>query len=351
MRNYKYVPSLVLFLVAIILFMFSSVPSWVPIVLLVLGIILIFVAGWGAILFSRANKLVAQRKEGWAEKSSELYERSLKKGLPDQFSIVAATMVLQYGDIEIGKSELEKLTKSKTLKIRSNAYNCLGMYYWAKKDVKKAIELSLKARELGLKDRNLYINLCTYYIYLGDIHSFRLMFKECFSYKLQSVPIVDLHAQYLILSKNYERAGGFLKTIFDTESPNYADPFLHYALIFLHYGKVDTAIKYLKEAVSKCQFSNTSLIPKDFLEKAISLLEDSDTKWRAAIAFSENEASLMNGLMPEIKERLESVPVFDEIPNFKTESITKEDLDEVDENDIDTSITQEDEEWLKSHSS
>ncbi len=350
MRKYKYIPALVSFLVAIVLFMIRPIPRWIGLIFMGIGLIFLIYAGHGSVLFAKANKRLTERKEGWKESAAELYKKALNAGLPQEFAILSATMLIQYGDMERGKEELEALTKSKTAKIRSNAYNSLGMYYWAKRDLDKAISMSLKAKEIGLKDRNIYINLGTYYLYVGKMHEFSLLLKECYTYSLQSTPIFDLHAEYLIIEGDWERAGGFLKSIFDKERPAYVDPYLHFAVVYLHYGKCDEAIKVLKDAKKNCSSNNTSLLKDGVLDRIIKLLEDDDTRWRAAIAFDRERETLFRGEIPPLDESLREVPIFPELPKFKKESIKQEDMDAVDENDVNTNITEDDEKWLERHS-
>lgn len=306
-------------------------------------------ASKGTMTFSKANRIISQRKPNFLEKALPLYEKAIKEGIPEQYQLIAGTLLIQYGNMEKGKEALEELLNSKEKKIVFQAKEGLSMYYWIKKDTGRAIKVCEDAKEMGFKDKNLYINLGTYYLAKNKLHDFKILMKESYRSKLDSPALVDMQAVCAILEGNYQKAGNLLMTIFDSMTPAYVDPYVHSAMVYLYYGETAMAIEYLKKCLEVCSFSNTSILTKEGIEKMIALLEDQNTIWSFTAAINANALDLLNGKIPQYNKIENKKPSFASLPAFKAERIAKEDLSEVDENEPNTSLTDEDEEWLKRH--
>ena len=87
------------------------------------------------------------------------------------------------------------------------------MYWWMKGDLDKAIELSEKALENGCRDKNLYVNLCTYLLEKGDYKEYRKYIKDCNDKSLATPAILDLEAAYYMIQKDWKKAGTYLTSL------------------------------------------------------------------------------------------------------------------------------------------
>lgn len=349
MKKYRSIPSIIILVVALLFLVNSKYPKWMGLSLLALSAASLILASKGTMTFSKANRIISQRKPGFLEKALPLYEKSIKEGIPEQYQLIAATLLIQYGNMEKGKEALEELLNIKDKKIVFQAKEGLSMYYWIKKDTGRAIKMCEDAKEMGFKDKNLYINLGTYYLAKNKLHDFKILMKESYRSKLDSPALVDMQAVCAILEGNYQKAGNLLATIFESMTPAYVDPYVHAAMVYLNFGKVETALEYLKKCLDACSFSNTSILTKEGIEKMISLLENQDTVWAFTAAMNENALGILNGKLPNYSKYDNKKPAFASLPAFKAEGIAKEDLAEDDENEPNTSLTDEDEEWLKRH--
>ena len=348
LRKYRLVFPVTLLALAMVALIIPSAPRWIGLVLMVLAAIFMLIASQGTYYFTKAGKILTQRKPGYMEKAMALYEKADRLGVPAQYSLIIGTIFLQYGDVEKGRRDLEEVMKSKDKKLVFQAKESLSMYYWIKKDLDKAIELCESARDMNLKNQNLYINLGTYYLKRGRTKDFKILQREAYKSKMDSIPLLDLQAEYLILTKDYKRAGNFLKSLFDQGTLTFQDPYLHFALVYISYGEVDMAIKYLKTCIEKAAFSNVALYSREDIEKMISLLESEDTKWAFVEGALKDSLSFLGGKMPDCSKKVEK-PTFPPLPDFKGETISSSDIAVKKEDEPDTTLTEEDEAWLKKH--
>lgn len=349
MKKYRSIPALIVLVVAMIFLLNPTYPKWIGLALLALAAFGVIFASRGTFTFSKANRIISQRKPDFLEKALPLYEKAVEQGIPEQYQLVAGTLMIQYGNMEKGKAALEELFSSKDKKMVFQAKEGLSMYYWINKDTGRAIKLCEEAKEMGFKDKNLYINLGTYYLAKNRIHEFKLLMKESYKLKLDSPALVDMQAASAMLQGDYKKAGNLLKTIFDKMTPSYVDPFVHYAMVYLHYGEKNSAIEYLEKSLEVCSFANTSILSKDEVVELIIVLKSDDFGWAIVNAINENPLELINGKIPSYKKLENKKASYAELPAFKAETINRDDISERDENEPDTSLTDEDEEWLKKH--
>mgnify|MGYP003310020443 CR=1 FL=1 len=121
--------------------------------LLALAAVSLIFASKGTMTFSKANRIISQRKPNFLEKALPLYEKAIKEGIPEQYQLIAGTLLIQYGNMEKGKEALEELLNAKEKKIVFQAKEGLSMYYWIKKDTGRAIKVCEEAKEMGFKDK------------------------------------------------------------------------------------------------------------------------------------------------------------------------------------------------------
>lgn len=357
-KRYKQALTVALIGIAFILAVFTSVPAWIKVAVFALALLMVTINSKGERLYAKANKLINERNPEKLPEAVDLYMKALEKGIPDNFILVAATLILQHGDPEVGKKYLEMIISNPKKDIRCQAKISLSMYYWIRKDMDKAIELCEEVYDENFKNRNLYTNLATYYTDKGNQKKFEAILKEALQSGNLSLPIYDLEAVSSMMHENYKRAGEILTSLFAQAEPSFADPYIHMALVKLHYGNVRDAIEYLERA-EKTLFSNTVLYQKEDIRKMRQGLEDPDTRLMYVSAMTRNLLSMINGrelvfdrmARPRCEELL--LPGYPEEPVFSKENnltdILRENIKKKDERDVNTDLTEEDEKWLERH--
>lgn len=346
LKKYRMVLPCALLIIALITLWIESIPKWIGLGLLALTAISLIFISRGSAYFTKANKLLSRDSNKNMEKALELYSKADKLGVPDQYGYLIGTIFMQFGDVERGKAILDDIANGKDKKLVFQAKQSLSMYYWINKDIDSAISLCESARDMNLFDRNLYINLGTYYLAKGELSEFKSLQREAYKKKMDSFPLIDLEAEYLILKGDYRRAGNFLTGLFNTKKPTFIDPYLHFAIVYMHYGKIDKAIEYLNDSLVSVTFSNVSLYSRDDIAKIISRLEDDGSKWGFVSSILENPQAVISGNLPAIDNNA-TKPEFPPMPAFTAEEISSSDVKSDDEPD--TSLNDDDEEWLKKH--
>ena len=345
--------------IAFIVAFLTRIPAWGKIAFFIVPLVMVTINSKGSRLMAKANQIIQKRDNSLIPDAIKLYSEALKAGVPDNFQMVAATMLIQHGDPEEGRKYLEPLLNHPKKEVRCPAKISLSMYYWIKKDLGKAISLCEEVRDENYRNRNLYTNLCTYYIDRGNTKEFEKLLKEAVTTGNVGVPIYDLEAVSSMLRNDYKRAGEILTSLFAQAEPSFADPYIHMAVIKLHYGNVRDAIELLRKA-ERTVFSNTVLYALDEIVKIKEGLENPDTRLQYVHSLENNLSDIINGRRIKLVENkypvcnddmLEGCP---EEPSFKEDNnlnhFLSENIHEKDERELNTDITDDDEEWIRKHS-
>ncbi len=351
MKRYKTVPGIIVMVASLGLMMIESLPPWISMAVFAAGALLLIWGTRGNFWFAKAAKLFQSGKD--PKKAMEYFSKALASGLPDQYAIIAASLLLRDGMNEEGRKALEPITKSSDRKKAAEAKTALSMYYWYSGDLDKAIELCEEAKsEIGDKDRNVHVNLCTYYLRKGSMKDFRRCLKDGLDIqKLDSPALIDFKAISYILDGNYNDAAIFLSALLGKTSPSFADPYVHMAMVYLHYGERRKAVIELEKAAGT-RFSKTSIYSRDDIEKLIEGLKDDESVIPIYKAISAEPLTLINGHLPswEKGERFEGdiIPGTQPLPDLTLpgELPLRE---EGNDQDVSTELSESDEEWIRRH--
>ena len=354
MKKYRYVPGVVLLVLALISMSTEGVPEWLSMALCLVAVAAMVYASRGMASYAKAvKKINSSTAEGKAE-GVALMKKALKAGLSDSSAVVAGAVLLQNDDPEMAKDVLERLSSSTDRKVSSPAMTSLSMYYWTKKDYQKAIELCEKAKANGYSTRNLQINLLTYYIAAGKTREFDELLHEMGTSGAASPAIVDFHAINEMLHGDWKQAGAFLEALCLEAKPKFPDPYVHFAQVYLHYGDLGDARKLLEEALH-AEYARFSVYTKEGVSEMLRALSDS----YECVPFTEaanrdNKAILkiVNGGLPRWEAAAEpftgdAIPGYPAMPQFKLEIRNAE--VELDDRDVDTELNEDDERWLERH--
>lgn len=340
-----------LLVIGIIFITYSGVQKWIGIGFFTVALILLVLNSLGTFYYSKASRLLNGENPP-VKDSLPIFEKAVKLGIETKGEVVVGTLFVQYGDMEKGKAILEGCLDSQDNKVVQSAKISLSMYYWIKNDLDKALSTAEEVYNTGFRDRNLYINLSTYYLEKEKYKEFKKLVKESKDKNFYLPATQDLEAAYYIAQSDWARAGSLLKNLFETSKPTFIDPFLHKALVLLHYGEWDEAAKALRELKEKCQFTNASIYTESQIDILIAYLDEESTRWGLLEAINSDPTIFIRREMPTIKSGVSMPSSFPSKPDFsKLETVSsKEDEEEEDDGDIDTSLTDDDEEWIKKHS-
>lgn len=337
---------MVLLILGIFCIMGGNNLKWLGALCFLTGIVLLLINSIGTIYYAKASKFL-QSSNPDISKALPYLEKAVKKGTDPRSEIVAATLFVQYGDMEMGKKVLEEYIDSSDKKINATARISLSMYYWTKRDLDKALEIAEGVYKTGFKDRNLYVNLLTYYLEKGMYKEFEKLQRESRKLGLNLPAILDLEASYAMAKSDWGVCGAKLKKLFDLTKPGFIDPYLHQAMVLLHYGDWEGAVKTLKSIKSNVTLTNTSVFNEAQIDTLAAYIEDKDTRWGLLKEIESDPTVLIRRELP-VPEKGVQIPLsFPPKPDYA--SLIIDDGEEKDEGDIDTTLTEEDEVWIRKH--
>ncbi len=342
--------NIVIYALVASMFIITFLPINQIIKLVLMGLILaaIVFLGRGTWLFISANK---HYNKGELDKSLALYQKAVKAGISSKYEITAGSIAVQMGKTEWAKEVLQDAIKTAPKKEQNlipSAQTALSMAYWLEGDLDKAIEIGEDVLESGYKDKNIYINLCTYYLEKEDLTNFKKLIKEYRSSNMKSPALTDLNAAAHMLNGEWIKAKNMLRQMMEKKDYQFPDPYVHMAQIHLFYGNFSQAIAELQKGISNCTFTCASIIKKETMEKLIELIKEPEKNAGYIMAINKNPLALINGNIPQ--------PIENAVLSFEKEKIEEEMVAidkgieaEEDTGDINTELTDEDEEWIRRH--
>lgn len=326
----------------------GDVTKWAGIGCFALTFILMAINSIGTIYYTKGTKCL-QGDNADIMKAMPYFDKAVKKTLDPQSAIIAATLLVQYGDMEKGRKVLEEYLSDPDKKLQSTAKISMSMYWWIKRDLVKATEMVEDVyNNTTYRDRNLYVNILTFYLEEGKYKEFRKLLKDAKEKKVNIPATTDLEASYSMTQSDWARCGMLTRRLFEDGKPKFMDPYLHEAMVQLHYGDWENAVKALKELKENVAFTNASAYTESQIDTFIAYTEDKETRWGFLEAIDTDPALFIRREMPEVKTGLEMPSTFPSKPDFTAISEAG-DIVEKDEGDIVTDLTDADEEWLKKH--
>ena len=343
MRKYSVLPGAAAVIAAALISFIPGMPKVASIVLLLIS--LVFFVYWtrGNIIYNKAIKAL-QGKGKKGESAEALFEKALRTGIPDNYVIFATSILLAGKSNETAAEALMRLIESKDDKIRGQAKSVLSMHYWFSGDHGKAIELIESAiYEDGLKDRNTYTNICCYYLKEGKTDKFRKLVGEVHD---NSPVFTHFKAVSYMIEGKYREAGVLLEKLFSESSPSYADPYINYAVVHLHYGELEKAGKFSELAIKAVAMPELAVYGKDFTAQFNDALMDPYGRIPFMEEVNRNVKNIILGKLPSWEKAEDPftgpvAPGYQKEPDFTSETIERE--------DVSTAITDEDEEWIRRH--
>lgn len=253
----------------------------------------------GAFFYMQANRKATSTNADDRQQAWPLYRKAIKAGVQKPFVITAASMFLQRGDREEGKRLLLDYLATSTGKdpgLDSVAKTMLSMAYWMEGDLERAIELVEEVHRSGRSDKNLYINYSTYLIAADRLTEAQALIDEAQESGRHSPGITDNQSWIYILTGRWEEAEELLIPLV-ARTPHFAEPYVHYAQVLIHFGEVGAAIEQLERAAG-CSFTNTSAMDKEIIEELTQGLLDPARRIKSAKAIDRSAAAVAGGRLP-----------------------------------------------------
>ena len=204
--------------------------------------------------FVRANRIYSAKDRSRYPQAMAYYKKTLRAGISPKYTVLTATILIQEGEAEAGQAALEKLIRDRYITdeaIKGQAKSALSLIYYMKKDYEEAARLCEEVMKTKYRDNVLYINLCTYYLALDHLKSFRKVVEEFSSQRVTSPALLDLQVVYHMLSKDFPNAFAMEKALFEKVGRfTFADPYVHMAQLWIHYGKTDEALQIDSDPLS-----------------------------------------------------------------------------------------------------
>ncbi|MGN0905935.1 MAG: hypothetical protein ACI4NM_02210 [Bullifex sp.] len=334
--------------VLLIVMLIPAIPQPVKLAIMALAFIIIIWTRRGTFFFVSANKNYMSKDPEKRKKAVESYRKALKTGgLPDNYIISAASVLIQNGEAEAGRSALDALASKSGKKpaVVANAKIAASMACWINHDIDGAVRYIEEVRKTTYRDKNLYINGATYYLEKRDVKAFSELCAEWKSKSMDTPALKDLEAVDEMLKGNWRKAANIINDLLGKKSYTFPDPYVHAAQIKLHYHNASEAVLYLNEAVDRSSFNACSVITRDTIERLLSMLEDEKTALQLMNGNEEDPLALVNGQIPALSDNGFTV---DDEEEEKTE-VREEKKALSDRTDADTELNDDDEAWLKAH--
>ena len=338
---------MLLLIAGIFLIINGGTYKWIGVGFFALSVIILLINSIGTYYYSKGSKFLRGSKPD-VKKALPYFEKAVQKGIDANSEIVVGTLLIQYGDKEKGRKILEQYISSSDKKLMGASKVSLSMYWWVERDLEKATKLAEEVYESGYRDRNLYVNLLTYYLEGGKYTQFKKLLKESREKGLNAPATLDLEAAYYMTQSDWARCGASLSKLFDITNPAFIDPYLPEALVSLHYGEWENAVKSLRAIKDNVELTNTSVYNEAQIDTLIAYIEDKDTRWGFREAVENDPTVLIKRSLPEVRRGVE-MPECPQKPDFANVEPPMDELTDKDEGDVDTSLTADDEEWLKRH--
>ena len=322
----------------------------VQIIILLAALLALLYTRRSTMYFARANKAYTAKKGDCIQ----LYNKAVNAGLAYKYLVIAGTILIKEGAVESGKNALYKIINDRHFKdstIISQAKIALSMGYYQEQDYAKAASICEEVMNTDYRDKNLYINLSTYLLALCRLDDFYSLVDE-FSSKsrLETPALADLQVTRCILQGDFIKAYQMLTSFMKQYTFNFADPYVHFAQVYMHYGEAGKAAEILRECLAKVLFEPIYIIPKDVIRLLIEKLSDPAAAAAVMAANNADPLALINGHMPQPYSGEITFASFSEIEDsLKAEETEKRRQKSLIERAHSTDLTDEDEQWLKKH--
>ena len=340
-------------LVTVIIFTLK-IPTYSKILLLAIFILGLLYLRRSIYYYVKANRAITSEDSQEWEKAWPFYRKAIKAGLQKSYVVTAASMFLQRGDASEGKAILQDYlgaSDGKDANLDNIAKTMISMAYWMDGDLQKALETVRQVYESGYRDKNLFINYTTYALESGNLAKAEALIDEAGEMGKTSPGIRDNRGWLYLLQGKWEQADVLFAELVG-KKPKFPEPYVHYAQVLIHYGEVKEAIDMLKNALQS-RFSNTSGMKQEHIQRLLSLLEASETRFKTAKEIDADPVNVASGRMPKpmtgtfAVHEGETLEGFAVRPKKAAVSMVVEHEDE--ERLPNTDLTEEDLEYIRKH--
>ena len=339
-------------LIALLFFLLIGCACLLPIlwwqkVLIAVALIALFLyLRRGFIIFYRAAVKLQKTNtpEIW-----KMMKKALAAHVDEERTVLICTAFIQQDDYNFGVEYLENfIAKCKDDHWKGQAIIALSMGYWMQDKLDKAIACLQNLRASGYVDGNLQINLETYLLEKGDLKEAKKLITESRKDGKESNGLLDNRGLYYLLTGDWTKAANVYDELINERNAKFPEAYIHGAQVKIHEKKVSEAIDRLGWALSK-RFTNTCTVSKEFTEKLLENLENSETSEAFARAMEANVRAValgqaFEGLGLEASSKLKPVsePEPCPEPEVEEEDVINIGLEEDEDREPNTDLTEED---------
>ena len=354
MKNLNRILTILLAVVMLTLVMFPMFPHSITMTIMVLCIIGLCYLKRGTFYYADANNKIYNKDSAKADKIIQNYKKALKAGIPYKKMLTAGAVLIQHGDKKEGRECLHDIEKhSKDESLVNQARIQLALSYYLDGDIDMAVELTDRSRNSSYRDKNFYINGCTFYLKAGKLDDFSSLvaeFKDQEKWTM-SPALKDITAVDFMLKGSWKKASEILTNMVKNASYNFADPYMHLAQVKMHFGFWQEAVSAVKLGIEKSMFTPGAVIGKDVCERTIAYLENPETRDGFMAGNDRDPLALVNGELPKLLDGSDRVleissDVEKEIDRTLEE---KHEEERQDPGNVDTDLNDDDEAWLRKH--
>ena len=339
-------------LIALLFFLLIGCACLLPIdwwwkVIIAVALIAIF-------LFLRRGFIIFYRAAVKLQKSNtpevwKMMKKALAAHVDDERTVLICTAFIQQDDVNFGVEYLENfIAKCKDNHWRGQAIIAISMGYWQLGQIDRAIECLQNLKESGYVDGNLQLNLETYLLEKGDLKEAKKLITESRKLGSESNGLLDNRGLYYLLTGDWTKAAEVYDELINERNAKFPEAYVHGAQVKIHEKKVSEAIDRLGWALSK-RFTNTCTVSKEFTEKLLENLENSETSEAFARAMEANVRAValgqaFEGLGLEASSKLKPVsePEPCPEPEVEEEDVINIGLEEDEDREPNTDLTEED---------
>ncbi|MCK9287545.1 MAG: tetratricopeptide repeat protein [Sphaerochaetaceae bacterium] len=247
-------------------------------ILIAVGLAAVFMFYKRGYLYVAMASKAMNAKQPDSDKAWRLYEKGWKAGLSPNYTIMLANLFTQKGDPVIGdeilasviEKEQHKQKPNQTLIASANISRSMSLWVLDKK--REAVDMLQEIRKANLADKNLYVNLGSFLLEMGDLAEAEAVMKEAAS-KMQETPgMIDNCGLLFILRGKYAEARRLYGQLFESTKPGFPEAYVHAAKVEQALGRYEKARQLYKEALSK-QFFHTTAYSEAQVKQMLASIE------------------------------------------------------------------------------
>ncbi|MDD4011946.1 MAG: hypothetical protein PHI83_07350 [Sphaerochaetaceae bacterium] len=243
-------PNLIYFIVYVLLVVLAfstGAPLWAKIVLTAVLTLLLVILGRSQAWFFLAMKNIDKDPE----KSLKYMKLALSSHLPQEQALIVGNALIQRSDNQLGIKTMKDIVDHPSQpQNKTRALIALSMAYWRDGNTSLAVKTLEDLRSGGYTDKNLEINLATYYLELFNVKAAEALISE--AKDNQTNGMLDNRLMLALYKGELEKASEMAKELTQDRKAAFPEAWVHAAQIKLALSEdAQAAADMIREALNK----------------------------------------------------------------------------------------------------